>query len=146
MCRSSAGSRCHLLCISCGSSPSVIEARIPTFDRTTTRLRSWCSGFKRDSIRAHLCIDSKGCAAAPLALLSSLTDTLCHAPPSAVSRGVDLSIEPLHARGGGVVASLEPPTLGYWLVRHGDGWLCVVCCVRSVCFVRAFFEVRKWAF
>ena len=138
MCRSSAGSRCHLLCISCESSPSVIEARIPSFDRTTTRPRRWCSGFKRDSIQgAHLCIDCKGCAAAPLALLSSLTDTPCHAPPSAVSRGVDLSIEPLHARGGGVVASLEPPTLGYWLVRHGDGW-CVLClmCVLSGHFLR----------
>ena len=120
MCCSSAGSCRHLPCPSFQSLLLVVEPRVTSLDRATTRPMSWFSGFKWNSIQGtSLAIDCKWCAAALLALLSHLPGVSCQAPLPTSSRGVALLIEPLHARGGGVVALLEPSTLGYQLVRHG---------------------------
>ena len=78
------------------------------------------------NIGALICASgSNRCTFAPLALLSHLPGTSCQSSPSAWSSGDGLSIEPPFAGGGGVLATHEPSTDGYWIALSFP-WLIVV--------------------
>ena len=127
-CRSSAGSWINLPCTLCQSlPPPAIQPVISSFNRATTHPWRWCRGFNRSSIRGtSLQLIAIDALRLRWLFLSSLFSTSCHVLLSTFSQGVALSIDPLHALGGDIVAPLELSTLGYRLAHHGWLWFVFV--------------------